>query len=37
MQGTPHPSATPTEALAAMDHLIAAHLIGRQELAGGRV
>ncbi|MEW2620169.1 MarR family transcriptional regulator [Streptomyces sp. NPDC048106] len=33
MQGTPHPSATPAEALSAMDHLIDAHLIGQQELA----
>ncbi|TWV37734.1 MarR family transcriptional regulator [Streptomyces misionensis] len=33
MPGTPHPSATPAEALSAMDHLIAAHLIGQQELA----
>ncbi|MFI1075631.1 MarR family winged helix-turn-helix transcriptional regulator [Streptomyces puniciscabiei] len=33
MQGTPRPPATPAQALSAMDHLIAAHLIGQQELA----
>ncbi|GGV01510.1 hypothetical protein GCM10010260_42510 [Streptomyces filipinensis] len=33
MHGTPRPSATPAQALSAMDHLIAAHLIGQQELA----
>ncbi|MEW2303348.1 MarR family transcriptional regulator [Streptomyces sp. NPDC006655] len=33
MQGTPRPPADPARALSAMDHLIAAHLIGRQELA----
>ncbi|MFC9926665.1 MarR family winged helix-turn-helix transcriptional regulator [Streptomyces sp. NPDC127190] len=33
MHGTPRPPATPAEALSAMDHLIAAHLIGQQELA----
>ncbi|MFF9085666.1 MarR family transcriptional regulator [Streptomyces sp. NPDC014991] len=33
MHGTPRPPATPAQALSAMDHLIAAHLIGQQELA----
>ncbi|MFF7970403.1 MarR family transcriptional regulator [Streptomyces sp. NPDC007905] len=33
MDGTPRPPATPAQALSAMDHLIAAHLIGQQELA----
>ncbi|MFF4399946.1 MarR family winged helix-turn-helix transcriptional regulator [Streptomyces sp. NPDC001480] len=33
MPGTPRPPATPAQALSAMDHLIAAHLIGQQELA----
>ncbi|MGW2742852.1 MarR family transcriptional regulator [Streptomyces sp. NPDC001450] len=33
MDGTPRPPATPPQALSAMDHLIAAHLIGQQELA----
>ncbi|MFE2097019.1 MULTISPECIES: helix-turn-helix domain-containing protein [unclassified Streptomyces] len=33
MDGTPRPPATPGQALSAMDHLIAAHLIGQQELA----
>ncbi|MEU9446430.1 helix-turn-helix domain-containing protein [Streptomyces sp. NPDC048304] len=33
MHGTPRPPATPAKALSAMDHLIAAHLIGQQELA----
>ncbi|MGV4986870.1 MarR family winged helix-turn-helix transcriptional regulator [Streptomyces sp. NRAIS4] len=34
MHGTPRPpAATPAQALSAMDHLIAAHLIGQQELA----
>ncbi|MFE9453051.1 MarR family winged helix-turn-helix transcriptional regulator [Streptomyces sp. NPDC006739] len=33
MHGPPRPPATPAEALAGMDHLIAAHLIGQQELA----
>ncbi|MEU1407555.1 helix-turn-helix domain-containing protein [Streptomyces sp. NPDC005728] len=33
MDGTPRPPATPAQALSAMDHLIAAHVIGQQELA----
>ncbi|WP_318202547.1 MarR family winged helix-turn-helix transcriptional regulator [Streptomyces sp. SCL15-4] len=33
MHGTPTEPATPAQALSAMDHLIAAHLIGQQELA----
>ncbi|MFJ3306154.1 MarR family winged helix-turn-helix transcriptional regulator [Streptomyces sp. NPDC086549] len=33
MHGKPRPAATPGQALSAMDHLIAAHLIGQQELA----
>ncbi|MET8447402.1 MarR family transcriptional regulator [Streptomyces sp. NPDC005209] len=33
MHGTPRPAATGAQALSAMDHLIAAHLIGQQELA----
>ncbi|MQY35729.1 hypothetical protein SRB17_37180 [Streptomyces sp. RB17] len=33
MHGMPRPPATPAQALSAMDHLIAAHLIGQQELA----
>ncbi|MCZ0988231.1 MarR family winged helix-turn-helix transcriptional regulator [Streptomyces diastatochromogenes] len=33
MDGTPRPPASPAQALSAMDHLIAAHLIGQQELA----
>ncbi|MEU0332369.1 helix-turn-helix domain-containing protein [Streptomyces sp. NPDC006193] len=33
MDGTPRPPATPAQALSAMDHLIAAHLIGQQEAA----
>ncbi|WP_330338992.1 MarR family winged helix-turn-helix transcriptional regulator [Streptomyces sp. NBC_00557] len=33
MHGTPRPPATPDQALSEMDHLIAAHLIGQQELA----
>ncbi|MEV6805355.1 MarR family transcriptional regulator [Streptomyces sp. NPDC051132] len=33
MHGTPRRPATPAQALSAMDHLIAAHLIGQQELA----
>ncbi|MFF2201110.1 MarR family winged helix-turn-helix transcriptional regulator [Streptomyces sp. NPDC058145] len=33
MDGTTRPPADPAQALSAMDHLIAAHLIGRQELA----
>ncbi|KOV60038.1 MarR family winged helix-turn-helix transcriptional regulator [Streptomyces sp. MMG1121] len=33
MHGTPRPPATPARALSAMDHLIAAHVIGQQELA----
>ncbi|MBJ6639381.1 MarR family transcriptional regulator [Streptomyces sp. DHE7-1] len=33
MDGTNRPPADPARALSAMDHLIAAHLIGQQELA----
>ncbi|MEV5953523.1 MarR family transcriptional regulator [Streptomyces sp. NPDC051987] len=33
MHGTSRPPADPARALSAMDHLIAAHLIGQQELA----
>jgi DNA-binding MarR family transcriptional regulator len=33
MQSKPRPAATPAQALASMDHLIATSLIGRQELA----
>ncbi|MEU1708493.1 MarR family transcriptional regulator [Streptomyces sp. NPDC005706] len=33
MDGTLRPPADPAQALSAMDHLIAAHLIGQQELA----
>ncbi|GGW52365.1 putative HTH-type transcriptional regulator YcgE [Streptomyces lucensis JCM 4490] len=33
MHGTPRPPVSPAQALSAMDHLIAAHLIGQQELA----
>ncbi|MEW1772781.1 MarR family transcriptional regulator [Streptomyces sp. NPDC086777] len=33
MHGKPRPPADPARALSAMDHLIAAHVIGRQELA----
>ncbi|MEU6088718.1 helix-turn-helix domain-containing protein [Streptomyces sp. NPDC047085] len=33
MDSTARPPATPAQALTAMDHLIAAHLIGQQELA----
>ncbi|GHE03636.1 MarR family transcriptional regulator [Streptomyces alanosinicus] len=33
MHGTPRPPATAAQALSAMDHLIAAHVIGQQELA----
>ncbi|MFG3198310.1 MarR family transcriptional regulator [Streptomyces sp. NPDC048208] len=33
MDGTPRPPASPAQALTAMDHLIAAHLIGQQEMA----
>ncbi|MGQ4415658.1 MarR family winged helix-turn-helix transcriptional regulator [Streptomyces sp. SAS_269] len=33
MDGTTRPPADPAQALSAMDHLIAAHLIGQQELA----
>ncbi|MFJ3715677.1 MarR family winged helix-turn-helix transcriptional regulator [Streptomyces sp. NPDC090057] len=33
MDGTPRPPADRAQALSAMDHLIAAHLIGQQELA----
>ncbi|GEJ99627.1 MarR family winged helix-turn-helix transcriptional regulator [Streptomyces sp. NPDC014684] len=33
MDGTPRPPADPARALSAMDDLIAAHLIGQQELA----
>lgn len=33
MHGKPRAAATPAQALSAMDHLIAAHLIGQQELA----
>ncbi|ANP56093.1 DNA-binding MarR family transcriptional regulator [Streptomyces griseochromogenes] len=33
MDGTTRPPATPAQALSAMDHLIAAHVIGQQELA----
>ncbi|MER6528910.1 MarR family transcriptional regulator [Streptomyces sp. NPDC001508] len=33
MDGMPRPGAIPAQALSAMDHLIAAHLIGQQELA----
>ncbi|MER7931706.1 MULTISPECIES: helix-turn-helix domain-containing protein [unclassified Streptomyces] len=33
MHGKPRPPADPARALSAMDHLIAAHLLGQQELA----
>ncbi|MEU1256697.1 MarR family transcriptional regulator [Streptomyces sp. HUAS 31] len=33
MQATPRPTATPAQALEAMDSLIAAHLLGQQEMA----
>ncbi|MFI8349288.1 MarR family transcriptional regulator [Streptomyces sp. NPDC085596] len=33
MDGTPRPDASPAQALTAMDNLIAAHLIGQQEMA----
>jgi DNA-binding MarR family transcriptional regulator len=33
MQGTPRPAATPELALSAMNHLIATHLVGQQEIA----
>ncbi|MFG2936299.1 MarR family winged helix-turn-helix transcriptional regulator [Streptomyces sp. NPDC048282] len=33
MHGKPRPAADPARALSAMDHLIAAHVIGQQELA----
>ena len=33
MDGMARPPATPAQALSAMDHLIAAHVIGQQELA----
>ena len=33
MQAKPRPTATPAEALSAMDHLIATSLIGQQEMA----
>ncbi|MGW0828097.1 MarR family winged helix-turn-helix transcriptional regulator [Streptomyces sp. NPDC002845] len=33
MQAKPRPTATPAEALSAMDSLIAAHLLGQQEMA----
>lgn len=33
MDGTPRPPATPAQALTAMDHTIATHLLGQQEMA----
>lgn len=33
MQAKPRPAATPEQALSAMDHLIATHLVGQHEIA----
>lgn len=33
MQAKPRPAATPAQALSAMDSLVAAHLLGQQEMA----